>query len=58
MPTNPQPISLGQVVRRAVKERDFFLSVATLEGRLDANASGRERSALAQAALRDVVARR
>jgi glutamate-ammonia-ligase adenylyltransferase len=40
-----------QVVRRAVKERDFLLSVATLEGRLDADASGRERSALADAAL-------
>jgi [glutamine synthetase] adenylyltransferase / [glutamine synthetase]-adenylyl-L-tyrosine phosphorylase len=46
-----------QVVRRAVKERDFFLSVATLEGRLDANASGRERSALAQAALSVLVPR-
>jgi glutamate-ammonia-ligase adenylyltransferase len=46
-----------QVVRRSVKERDFFLSVATLEGRLDANASGRERSALAQAALAVLVPR-
>jgi glutamate-ammonia-ligase adenylyltransferase len=46
-----------EVVRRAVKERDFFLSVATLEGRLDANASGRERSALAQAALSALVPR-
>jgi len=40
-----------QVVRRTVKERDFFLSVATLEGRLDADASGRQRTALAEAAL-------
>jgi glutamate-ammonia-ligase adenylyltransferase len=40
-----------QVVRRAVKERDFFLSVATLEGRIDADASGRQRTALAEAAL-------
>ncbi len=44
-----------QVVRRAVKERDFFLSVATLEGRLNADASGRERSALAEAALSVLV---
>ena len=44
-----------QVVRRAVKERDFFLSVATLEGRLDANASGRQRTALAEAALSVLV---
>ena len=46
-----------QVVRRAVKERDFLLSVATLEGRLDANAAGRERSALADAALAVMVPR-
>lgn len=44
-----------QVVRRAVKERDFFLSVATLEGRLNADASGRERTALAEAALSVLV---
>ena len=46
-----------QVVRRAVKERDFFLSVATLEGRLDADASGRQRTALAEAALSVLVPR-
>jgi [glutamine synthetase] adenylyltransferase / [glutamine synthetase]-adenylyl-L-tyrosine phosphorylase len=46
-----------QIVRRAVKERDFFLSVATLEGRLDVNASGRQRSALAEAALSVLVPR-
>ena len=40
-----------QIVRRAVKERDFFLSVATLEGRLDADAAGRQRTALAEAAF-------
>lgn len=40
-----------QVTRRAVKERDFFLSVATLEGRLNANSSGRQRTVLAEAAL-------
>jgi glutamate-ammonia-ligase adenylyltransferase len=44
-----------QTVRRAVKERDFFLSVATLEGRLDVNASGRQRTALAEAALCVIV---
>jgi glutamate-ammonia-ligase adenylyltransferase len=46
-----------QIVRRAVKERDFFLSVATLEGRLDANASGRQRTALAEATLAVLVPR-
>ena len=40
-----------RTVQRAVKERDFFLSVATLEGQLDADQSGRERTALAEAAL-------
>ena len=40
-----------QIVRRSVKERDFLLSVATLEGRLDADMAGRHRTALAQAAL-------
>jgi glutamate-ammonia-ligase adenylyltransferase len=44
-----------QIVRRAVKERDFFLSVATLEGRLDVDASGRQRAALAEAALSVLV---
>jgi glutamate-ammonia-ligase adenylyltransferase len=46
-----------QIVRRAVKERDFLLSVATLEGRLDVNASGRQRTALAEAALSVMVPR-
>ena len=46
-----------QIVRRAVKERDFFLSVATLEGRLDVNAAGRQRTALAEAALSILVPR-
>ena len=46
-----------RVVRRTVKERDFFLSVATLEGRLDADASGRQRTALAEAALSALVPR-
>jgi glutamate-ammonia-ligase adenylyltransferase len=40
-----------RIVQRSVKERDFFLSVATLEGRLDADASGLQRTALADAAV-------
>ena len=40
-----------QITQRAVKEWDFFLSVATLDGRLDVNDSGRQRTALAEAAL-------
>jgi [glutamine synthetase] adenylyltransferase / [glutamine synthetase]-adenylyl-L-tyrosine phosphorylase len=46
-----------QITRQTVKERDFFLSVATLEGRLDVNVSGQQRSALAQAALSVLVPR-
>jgi glutamate-ammonia-ligase adenylyltransferase len=46
-----------QIVRRAVKERDFLLSVATLEGRLDTDESGRQRAALADAALSVMVPR-
>ena len=46
-----------QIVRRTVKERDFFLSVATLEGRLDVDASGQERTALAEATLSMLVPR-
>jgi [glutamine synthetase] adenylyltransferase / [glutamine synthetase]-adenylyl-L-tyrosine phosphorylase len=44
-------------VRRAVKERDFFLSVATLEGRMDADTAGRQRTQLADAALSVLVPR-
>ncbi|MGA3402420.1 MAG: bifunctional [glutamate--ammonia ligase]-adenylyl-L-tyrosine phosphorylase/[glutamate--ammonia-ligase] adenylyltransferase [Acetobacteraceae bacterium] len=39
------------IIRRSVKEVDFSLSVATMEGRLDADAAGLRRSALADAAL-------
>jgi [glutamine synthetase] adenylyltransferase / [glutamine synthetase]-adenylyl-L-tyrosine phosphorylase len=39
------------IIRRTVKEADFSLSVATMEGRLDADAAGERRSALADAAL-------
>ncbi|GAN80705.1 bifunctional [glutamine synthetase] adenylyltransferase/[glutamine synthetase]-adenylyl-L-tyrosine phosphorylase [Acidocella aminolytica] len=37
--------------RRLVRQEEFHLSVATLEGRLDANEGGRLRSALAEASL-------
>ena len=46
-----------QIIRRAVKERDFLLSVASLDGRLDADAAGRHRTALADAALSILVPR-
>ncbi|HJS86800.1 MAG TPA: bifunctional [glutamine synthetase] adenylyltransferase/[glutamine synthetase]-adenylyl-L-tyrosine phosphorylase [Acetobacteraceae bacterium] len=39
------------LARRAVREEDFAISVATLEGRMDANEAGLRRSALADAAL-------
>jgi glutamate-ammonia-ligase adenylyltransferase len=44
-----------RIVHRAVKERDFFLSVATLEGRLSPDAAGRQRSMLAESALSALV---
>jgi len=40
-----------EITRRTVREEDFAISVATLEGRLDADAAGLRRSALADAAL-------
>ena len=46
-----------RIVGRAVKEHDFFLSVATLESRLDADTAGRRRSELAEAALAVLVPR-
>lgn len=39
------------IVRRTVREADFSISVGTLEGRLDADAAGLRRAALADAAL-------
>jgi glutamate-ammonia-ligase adenylyltransferase len=39
------------ITRRTVREEDFSLSVATLEGRLDADSAGRRRSELADAAI-------
>jgi [glutamine synthetase] adenylyltransferase / [glutamine synthetase]-adenylyl-L-tyrosine phosphorylase len=40
-----------EVTRRAVKEEDFSISVATMEGRLDADRAGEQRTAMADAAL-------
>ncbi len=39
------------IIRRTVREEDFLISVATLEGRCDADAAGLRRSAIADAAL-------
>jgi glutamate-ammonia-ligase adenylyltransferase len=39
------------VISRALREEDFSLSVATMEGRLDANAAGLARTELADAAM-------
>ncbi len=40
-----------EIIRRTVKEEDFSISVATMEGRLDTDAAGERRSDLATAAL-------
>jgi glutamate-ammonia-ligase adenylyltransferase len=40
-----------RVVQRAVREEDFEISLATLEGRIDADAAGLRRAALADAAI-------
>jgi glutamate-ammonia-ligase adenylyltransferase len=45
------------VIRTTVRELDFAISAATLEGRLDADAAGLRRSALADAALAALAAR-
>ena len=39
------------IIRAMVREEEFSLAVATMEGRLDADAAGQLRSALAEAAL-------
>jgi [glutamine synthetase] adenylyltransferase / [glutamine synthetase]-adenylyl-L-tyrosine phosphorylase len=46
-----------RIVQRAVKERDFSLSVATLEGRMGVDESGLQRTALAEAAVSMLVPR-
>jgi glutamate-ammonia-ligase adenylyltransferase len=43
------------ITRRFVRREEFHLSVATLEGRLDADEAGRLRSNLAQAALTSLL---
>ena len=45
------------VIRRTVREEDFRLSVATLDGRLDADAAGLARAGLADAALAALLPR-
>jgi glutamate-ammonia-ligase adenylyltransferase len=45
------------IIRRTVREADFALSVATLEGRIDADEAGLRRSALADAALSALLPR-
>lgn len=40
-----------EIIRRTVREQDFAISVATMEGRLDADAAGTRRTALAEAVL-------
>ena len=45
------------VIRRTVREEDFAISVATLEGRADADAAGLLRAALADAAVAALLPR-
>ena len=45
-----------EIIRRTVREEDFNVSVATMEGRLDADAAGLRRTAIADAALARVAA--
>jgi glutamate-ammonia-ligase adenylyltransferase len=44
-----------EVTRRAVKEEEFSISVATMEGRLDIDEAGLQRSRMADAALRALL---
>jgi [glutamine synthetase] adenylyltransferase / [glutamine synthetase]-adenylyl-L-tyrosine phosphorylase len=45
-----------EIIRRTVREEDFTVSVATMEGRLDADAAGIQRAAIAEAALNALLA--
>jgi len=45
-----------EITRRTVKEDEFAIAVATMEGRLDADAAGEQRAALADAALTGLLA--
>jgi glutamate-ammonia-ligase adenylyltransferase len=44
-----------EITSRAVKAEDFSISVATMEGRLDADAAGIQRTTMADAALRALL---
>ena len=44
-----------EITRRAVKAEDFSVSVAQMEGRLEADAAGERRSAMAEAALAAIL---
>lgn len=46
-----------EIVRETVRAQDFFTAVATLEGRMDADAAGEARSATADAAIRALLPR-
>ena len=46
-----------RAVQRSVREEDFAISLATLEGRLDADAAGLRRTALADATIRALLPR-
>ncbi len=46
-----------EIIRRTVREEDFTVSVATMEGRLDADAAGLRRTAVADAALSALLPR-
>jgi [glutamine synthetase] adenylyltransferase / [glutamine synthetase]-adenylyl-L-tyrosine phosphorylase len=45
-----------EITRRTVREEDFSLSVATMEGRINADAAGERRSAMAAATLAALLA--
>jgi glutamate-ammonia-ligase adenylyltransferase len=45
-----------EITRRTVREEDFTVSVATMEGRLDADTAGLRRTAIADAALSALLA--
>ncbi len=46
-----------RIIRSTVRAEDFAISVATMEGRIDANAAGEARSRLAEAALAALLPR-
>ena len=45
-----------EIIRRTVREEEFAISVATMEGRIDADEAGLRRTALADAALDALLA--